>query len=86
MINNFQYILILPKSSNTLVVRSGSTVREHSLENIELEYETVDNQDLVDDVRSGYENGRLSCEHTTRMKTVEWDKSSTTQNETINLP
>ena len=87
MINNFQYIITLPKASDIMVAQSGSSVGGYNLENLELEYETVENQDLVSEVMSGHEAGRfLSYEHATLMKTTEWDKSSTLINETINLP
>ena len=87
MIYNRQYIMTLPKASDIMVAQSGESVGGYTLENLELEYETVQKQDLASDVMSGYETGRsLSYEHVTLMKTVEWSKDSTTMNETINLP
>ena len=87
MTNNLQYIITLPKASDIMVAQSGQSVGGYTLENLELEYETVENQDLVNDVISGYVAGRsLSYEHATLMRTTEWDKSSTLVNKTINLP
>ena len=87
MTNNLQYIITLPKAADIMAAQSGQSVGGYTLENIELEYETVENQDLVSDVISGYEAGRsLSYEHATLMKTTEWNKDSTLINDTINLP
>ena len=88
MINNLQFLTTLPKATDIMVAQSGESVGGYTLEeNLELEYETVENQDIALQVMSGYVTGRsLSYEHVTLMKTVEWDKSRTTQNETINLP
>jgi hypothetical protein len=59
----------------------------YTLENIELEYESIDNVELARDVESRYNAGRkLSFEHVTLMKKTEWDKDSTLINETINVP
>ena len=87
MINNFQYSITLPSASDIMKAQSGEAVGGYSLENIELEYETIENQDLANHTTESYEIGRsLSFEHVTLMKTTEWDKDSTLINETINLP
>ena len=41
-----------------MVAQSGQSVGGYTLENLELEYETVENQELVSDVISGYEVGQ----------------------------
>ena len=87
MINNFQYSITLPSASDIMKAQAGEAVAGYSLENIELEYETIENQDLANHTTEGYEIGRsLSFEHVTLMKRTEWDKDSTLINETINLP
>ena len=87
MINNFQYIIILPKASDIMVAQSGESVAGYSLENLELEYETIENLDLAEKVLANYSQGRsLSFNHVTLMKTVEWNKDHTLHNETINIP
>ena len=87
MVNNFQYAITLPSAADILKAQSGSAVEGYSLENIELEYETIENQELTDEVIAGYDVGRsLSYDHVTLMKTTEWDKDSTLVNESINLP
>ena len=87
MINNFQYIITLPKASEIMVAQSGQSVAGYSLQNLELEYETIENLDLAEKVLENYSVGRsLSFNHVTLMKTVEWDKDATLHNETINIP
>ena len=87
MTNNLQCIITLPNATDIMVAQSGESVGGYTLENIQLESETVENQDLASDVISGYDAGRsLSYEHATLMKTTEWNKDSTTINETVNLP
>ena len=41
-----------------MVAQSGQSVGEYILENLELEYETVENQELVSEVINGYESGQ----------------------------
>ena len=88
MNNNFRYIVTLPQGSNIMVAQTGQTLGNYSLENLELEYETIDNQDIADIVTSLYSSGRsLSYEHVTFMKTTVWCSSSPPLiNENINIP
>ena len=86
MLNNFQYVITLPKASDIMVAQSGQSVAGYSLENL-LEYETIENMDLAEKVLTEYSTGRsLSFNHDTLMKTVEWNKDATLHNETINIP
>ena len=43
MNNNFRYVITLPAASDILVAQGGETLGTYSLENIQLEYETIDN-------------------------------------------
>ena len=87
MINNLQYSITLPRASEIMNAQSGEAVEGYSLENIELEYETIENQELANEATEIYETGKsLDFDHVTLMKTTEWDKDSTLVNETINLP
>ena len=57
------------------------------LENLELEYKTIDNPELSTEISNLYASGRsLSYEHVTLMKTVAWSSSSRLINENINIP
>ena len=87
MINNLQYSITLPSASEIMKAQSGEAVEGYSLENLELEYETIENQELANEATEIYETGKsLDFDHVTLMKTTEWDKDSTLINETINLP
>ena len=71
MDNNFRYILTLPQSSEISVAQSGQQLGSYSLENLEMEYETIENQNIANSVSSLYGSGRsLSFEHVTHMKTT----------------
>ena len=58
MMNSFQYILTLPKATHIMVAQSGSIFGTYSLENLELEYETIENEGVASDVFSSYSTGR----------------------------
>ena len=85
--NNFRYIITFPNHTDLMIAQSGETVAGHTLENLVLEYETIDNPDLADRVSTPYSSGRsLSSEHVTSVKALEWSKDSTFINENVNLP
>ena len=87
MNNNFQYVITLPQASNIMKAQSGENVEGYSLENLEMEYETINNPELAAQVSEGYTLGKsLSYKHVTLMKTTNWDKDSTIINENINIP
>ena len=87
MMNNFQYVITLPKSNEIIIAQSGESVGNYTLENLELEYETIENLDLASDVLSNYSSGRsLSYNYVTLMKTEEWNKDHTLHNININIP
>ena len=86
MNNNFRCIITLPSSSEILKVQSGQKLGNYSLENLQLEYETIDNIDLAQ-VSNLYSVGQsLSYEVVTLMKTSVWSFSSTLSNENVNIP
>ena len=87
MNNNFLYIITLPQSEDILVAQSGETLGDYSLENLELEYETIENQTIADEAASLYTLARsLTYEHVTLFKNVVWAAASTSINESINIP
>ena len=87
MINNLQYSITLPSASDIMKAQSGEAVEGYSLENLELEYETIENQELANEATEVYELGKsLDFDHVTLMKTTEWNKDTILINETINLP
>ena len=87
MNNNFRYIITLPQASEIMVAQTGQTLGNYSLENMELEYETIENQSVANEVSSLFASGRsLSYEHVTLMKTTVWAAASTLINENITIP
>ena len=67
--------------------QGGEAVEGYTLENIELEYESIDNIELARKAENLYGSERdLSFEHATLTKKTEWSKDSTIINETINVP
>ena len=84
MANNLQYVITLPAADEIINAQGGEKVEGYTLENIELEYESIDNIGLARKVESQYNVGRkLSFEHVILMKKTEWSKDSTIINETI---
>ena len=87
MNNNPMYILTLPEADEIMTAQGGQKVEGYKLENLELEYETIENDVLASEVSSMYTTGRsLSYKHVTLMRTSNWDKSLTIVNENINIP
>ena len=85
MANDLQYVVTLQAADGIMNAQGGDSVEGYTLENIELEYESIDNFELARKVESQYSAGRkLSFEHVILMKKTEWSKDSTIINETIN--
>ena len=79
--------ITLPSADEIMEAQSGQKVDGYTLENIELEYETIDKKDLAKEITEKYMVGRtLLFEHVTLLKTIKWDKDATIVNETINIP
>ena len=87
MNNNFQYIITLPAANQILLAQSAETLGSYSLDNLQLEYETIENLAIANRVSSMFSIGRsLSYTHVTLMKTTQWAATSTLINENINVP
>jgi hypothetical protein len=87
MNNNPMYILTLPQADEIMTAQGGEQVDGYKLDNLELEYETIENDALASEVSSMYSTGRsLSYKHVTLMRTSNWDKDITIVNENINIP
>ena len=80
-------MITLPEADEIMSAQGGEAVEGYTLENIELEYESIDNIELARKAENLYGSERnLSFEHATLMKKTEWSKDSTIINETINVP
>jgi hypothetical protein len=87
MANYLQYVITLSTATEIMNAQVGESVEGYTLENIELEYESIDNIDLARKAEGLYGSEReLSFEHATLMKKMEWSKDSTIINETLNVP
>ncbi|CAB3998131.1 Hypothetical predicted protein [Paramuricea clavata] len=70
-----------------MTAQGGEQVDGYKLDNLELEYETIENDTLASEVSRMYSTGRsLSYKHVTLMRTSKWDKDLTIVNENINIP
>ena len=47
MKHNFKYRIKFPKSEENLFAQTGQTRGDYKLENVKLEYETIDNADIA---------------------------------------
>ncbi|CAB3977056.1 Hypothetical predicted protein [Paramuricea clavata] len=87
MNNNPMYILTLPGSDEIMTAQGGEAKGNYKLDNLELEYETIESDTLAGEVSRMYSTGRsLSYKHVTLMRTSNWDKDLTIVNENINIP
>jgi hypothetical protein len=78
MNNNPMYILTLPQADEIMTAQGGEQVDGYKLDNLELEYETIENGALASEVSSMYSTGRsLSYKHLTLMRTSNRDKDLT---------
>ena len=78
--------ITLPSADEIMEAQSGQKVQGYTLENIELEYETIDNGNLAKKITGKYLVGRtLLFKHVTLLKTLKWNKDATIVNETINI-
>lgn len=87
MNSNFQYRIILPKASDIMVAQSSQEVAGHALEDIKLEYVTIEDSTMYNQALNSYQIGRsLIFDYITMMDTEVWRKDTTLINKTINVP
>ena len=87
MNNNQMYILTLPPSDEIVTAQGGEDKGNYRLDNLELEYETIENDRLASEITGQYSSGRsLSYKHITLMRSCNWGRDSTIINENINIP
>ncbi|CAB4024906.1 Hypothetical predicted protein [Paramuricea clavata] len=87
MANDLQYVITLPEADEIMSAQSEESVEGYTVENIELEYESIDNIELARKAENLYGSDRdLSFEHAILMKKTEWSRDTTIINEMINVP
>ena len=85
--SDVEYRIKLPESNKIMNAQSGDSVGDYKLTDINLEFETIEGEELATSVKDGFEVGRqLWYDYTTLLKTLEWSKSSTREVININIP
>ena len=83
---DFEYWITPSKSKKIMKVQDGEDVGEYKLTDVHLEYEIIESEDLVREVRDQYAVGRsLGYDYTTLLKTLPWSKSSTREVINVNI-
>ena len=84
---DFEYRITLPQSKKIMKAQDGEDIGEYKLTDLHLEYEIIESEDLVREVKDQYNVGRsLSYDYTTMLKTLPWNKSSTREVIDVNIP
>ena len=84
---DFEYRIILPQSKKILKAQDGEDKGEYKLTDLHLEYEIIESEDLVREVKNQYNVGRsLGYDYTTLLKTLSWKKDSTREVIDVNIP
>lgn len=66
MMNNFEYAITFSEATDIMIAQSRSAVAGYSLENLELEYKTIEDIDVAERALSLYQSGKsLSYDHVT---------------------
>lgn len=84
---NFEYHITLPSANKLMVAQDGEDIGNYKRTDIHLEYEIIESMELAERVRGEYNIGRaLGYDYITLLETKVWNKDSTRQNITINIP
>ena len=85
--NKIKYVLILPQANEIMIAQSGQEVVGYSLEDIRLEYSTIESPSVYSRALNSYQAGRsLIFERVSFLDDSHWGKDTTIINKTINLP
>ena len=86
-LSDLEYQIKLPEASKIMVAQTGQSVGNYKLDDMNLEFETVEGEELAISVKDGFDIGRqLWYDCTTLLKTLEWRKDSTREVIDINIP
>ena len=81
-----EYRITLPQSKKILKAQDGEDKGEYKLTDLHLEYEIIESEDLVREVKDQYNVGRsLGYDYTTLLKTLSW-KDSMREVIDVNIP
>ena len=85
--SDLEYQIKLPEASKIMVAQTGQSVGNYKLADMNLEFETIEGEELAKSVKDGFDIGRqLWYGYTTLLKTLEWRKDSTREVIDINIP
>ena len=85
--SHVEYRIKLPEPSKVLLAQTGEKIGTYKLTDIKLGFETIEGEELANQVKSEYKAGRqLWYDLTTLLKTLEWKKDSTNQVIDVNIP
>ena len=86
-LTNFECIITLPASNDVLIAQANQAAAEYSLENLQLEYETIMNKDVSYEITTNFSIGKsIPYEHVTMFHKLSWAKASTLLNINVNVP
>ena len=84
---NIRHRIWLPKAEDIMVAQISQSVSRYSLEDIKLEYSTIQGSNIYNSALSSYQMERsLIYNHVTMMEQEVWGKDTTMINKTINIP
>ena len=84
--NIIKYKLIFPKADEIMVAQTSQKVAGYTLEDVRLEYSSIENPDVYNKALSSFESRTLVFEDVTFIDEEIWGKDTTIINKTINLP
>ena len=85
--SDIEYRIKLPEASKVMVAQTGQSVGSYKLTDMNLEFETIEGEELANSVKEGFIIGRhLWYDYTYLLKTLEWRKDSTREVIDINIP
>ena len=84
--SDITYYIKLPSADEIMVAQSGQKIAGYTLENIKLEYETIEDKNLANLATDEYLDCSLFYEHVTQTIKQQWSKDKTLVNLTINIP
>ena len=81
------YIITLPKPEEIMVAKANQSISNYVLDDLKLEYTTIQNQSLYNDVLNSFSSRMLMFNHITMEELTTWDKGATTNfTYTVNAP
>ena len=86
-LSDIEYQFTLPKTEEIMVAQMVQKLADYKLTDMNLEFETIEGEDLANSVRSVFTEGMDLCyDHTTHLTTDEWAKESTINSINISVP